>query len=193
LQAAATLTAAALALGTLAAAFGLSWPAWPTLKGARPATLWVAGGLVIVLTVLAPFGRWSLLPAGAALVFLALTDLRRFSLPWIGLTLFGMALGLDLAQHPNTAWERLLTGAVALLAFLSLRQLSGKPPKLGAGDVLLAALAAALIGWRLAPLAFALAALSPLALQGLTGRRGPVPFGFWLSLATLPAAFLAAA
>lgn len=191
MQAAAALSAAALALGTLGALLGLSWPGWPRVAGARPSTLWIAAGLVVAFAACAPFGRWSLLPAGAVLIFLALTDLRRFSLPTIGLTLLGMAVGLDLAQHPLTAWHRLLTGAVALFAFLALRRLSGKPPKLGFGDVLLAGLAAALIDWRLAPLAFALAALAPLALQRLTGRSGPVPFGFWLALATLPAAVFA--
>jgi prepilin signal peptidase PulO-like enzyme (type II secretory pathway) len=190
-QAAATLIAAGLCLGGLAAALGLSWPARPKLTGARPATLWIAAGLVVALAALAPFGRWSLLPAGAVLVFLALTDLRRFSLPTFGLTVLGIALALDLNQDPSMAWERLLTGAVALFAFLAIRHVSGRPPKLGAGDVLLAGLAAALIGWRLAPLAFALAALAPLALQRLTRRGGPTPFGFWLALAALPAAFLA--
>lgn len=185
MQAAAALSAAALALGALGAVLGLSWPGWPRLTGARPSSLWVAAGLVVAFAALAPFGRWSLLPAGAVLIFLALTDLRRFSLPAIGLTLLGLAVGLDLALHPLTAWHRLLAGAIALFTFLALRHLSGKPPKLGFGDVLLAGLAAALIDWRLAPVSFALAALGPLALQRLTGRSGPVPFGFWLSLATL--------
>ncbi|RYF89089.1 MAG: hypothetical protein EON95_19360 [Caulobacteraceae bacterium] len=182
------LAIAALALGSLAAIFGLSWPARPRLTGTRRRTLWIAVALVVAFAVLTAFGRWSLLPAGAVLIFLALTDLRRFSLPLTGLALLGLAVALDLALHPQTAWHRLLTGGVALLAFLALRQLSGKPAKLGFGDVLLAGLAAGLIGWRLAPLAFALAALAPLALQRLTGRAGPVPFGFWLSFATLIAA-----
>ncbi|MDO9337711.1 MAG: prepilin peptidase [Caulobacter sp.] len=179
------LAIAALALGSLAAIFGLSWPARPRLTGTRRRTLWIAVALVVAFAVLMAFGRWSLLPAGAVLIFLALTDLRRFSLPLPGLALLGLAVALDLALHPLAAWHRLLTGAAVLLAFLALRQLSGKPPRLGFGDVLLAGLAATLIGWRLAPLAFALAALAPLALQRLTGRTGPVPFGFWLSLATL--------
>ncbi|WGM40234.1 prepilin peptidase [Caulobacter sp. NIBR1757] len=180
-------TAAALILGGLAAVLGLAWPSWKP-AGARAPTLWMAAALVVLFTVLASFSRWSLLPAGAILIFLALTDLRRFSLPTAGLALLGIAIALDLLQHPLTAWPRLLTGAIALIAFLALRHFSGKPPRLGFGDVVLAGLAAMLIDWRLAPLAFALAALAPLALQRLTGRAGPVPFGFWLALATLIAA-----
>ncbi len=193
MQTAAALIATGLALGGVAASFGLAWPAWPRLAGSKPSTLWIAAGLVLAFAALAPFGRWSLLPAGAALVFLALTDLRRFSLPWAGLTALAMALALDLSLHIDRAPERLLTAAAALLFFVAVRHWSGKPAKLGAGDVLLAGLAAALTGWRLAPLALALAALAPLALQQLAGRAGPVPFGFWLALAALPASFLAAA
>lgn len=191
MQAAPALIGAALALGTAAAILGLAWPRLFRLTGVRPSTLWIAAGLAIALAALAPVGGWSLLPAGAVLVFLALTDLRRYSLPMIGLAILAMAVGLDLARTPPTAGERLLAGGAALVAFLAIRHFSGKPPKLGAGDVVLAAMAAALIGWRLAPVAFALAALAPLALQRVTGRAGPAPFGFWLALATLPAAFLA--
>lgn len=181
-----------MALGGVAAVLGLAWPAWPRLTGARSRAFWVATALVLVFAALAPFGRWSLLPAGAALVYLALTDLRRFSLPWLGLTLLGAAIALDIALSPHDAWPRLATGAVVLLAALTLRQLSGSQPRLGFGDVVLAALAAALLDWRLTPLVFALAALAPLTLQRLSGRSGPVPFGFWLCLATLIAAPLAA-
>ena len=187
MQAAAALIAAALALGVLAAALGLAWPG-RNPGGAKASTLWIAAALIIAFAVLAPFSRWSLLPAGAILIFLALTDLRRFSLPIAGLSLLGVAVTLDVLAHPMTAWHRLLVGAITLFAFLALRQLSGKPPRLGFGDVVLAGLAAILIDWRLAPLAFALAAFVPLALQRLTGRAGPVPFGFWLALATLVAA-----
>lgn len=188
MQAAPTLIAAALALGGAAALFGLAWPAWPRPTGARPAFLWTALGLVLIYAALAPLGRWSLLPAGAVLIFLALADLRRFSLPTIGLVVLALAAALDLALQPQTAGPRLLTGAAAFLAFLALRQFTGSPPKLGMGDVLLAGLAALLIDWPLVPLAFALAALAPLVLQRLTRRTGPVPFGFWLSAATLIAA-----
>jgi hypothetical protein len=189
LQTAAALIPVALALGALAAVFGLGWPGQRPGR-ARTSTYWIAAALVALFAILAPMGRWSLLPAGAILIFLAITDLRRFSLPIAGLNLLGVAVALDLAQDPMTAWHRLLAGTVALTAFLALRQLSGKPPRLGFGDVVLAGLAAILIDWRLAPLAFALAALAPLALQRLTGRAGPVPFGFWLCLATLIAAVL---
>lgn len=190
MQAAAILIAGALALGNLAAVLGLAWPGWPRLTGARSRALWVAAGLVLGFAVLSPFGRWSLLPAGSALIYLALTDLRRFSLPWPGLVALAMATALDLALHPATAKHRLLVGVVAGIFLLTLRHWSGKPPKIGEGDAVLAGLAAALVGWRVAPAMMALAAFAPLLWQLATRRRGPVPFGFWLSLAALPAAFL---
>ena len=174
-----------LALGGLAAVLGLAWPAWPTLRGARPRFLWIAAGLVLVFAAGAAFGRWSLLPAGAALIYLALTDLRRFSLPWAGLAALALAVGLDIALHPETARERVGVGVVTGLYLFSIRHWSGKPPKLGLGDVLLAGFAAALVGWRVAVLMLALAAFAPLLLQRLQRREGPVPFGFWLSLTTL--------
>ncbi|MDB5469153.1 MAG: hypothetical protein JWR84_713 [Caulobacter sp.] len=185
------LIAAALALGVPAAALGLAWPAWPKLAGAKPTTLWIAAGLVIAFAALAPFGRWSLLPAGAALIFLALTDLRRFSLPWPGLAALALALALDVALHPETAKERLLVGFISGVLLHSLRRWSGTPPKLGEGDAVLAGLAAALTGWRLAALMLSLAAFAPLLLQLVLRRKGPIPFGFWLSLAALPAIYLA--
>lgn len=192
MQTAAILIAAALALGALAAALGLAWPAWPKLTGARSRALWVAVGLVLTFAALAAFGRWSLLPAGAALIYLALTDLRRFSLPWAGLAALALAVGLDIALHPAAARERLGVGVVTGLFLFSIRHWSGKPPKLGFGDVLLAAMAAALVGWRVAAVMLALAAFAPLVMQRLQRREGPVPFGFWLSLTALPFAFLAA-
>lgn len=176
---------AALALGGLAAVLGLSWPARPRLSGARPRTLWIAAGLVLAFAAGAAFTRWSLLPAGAVLVYLALTDLRRFSLPWAGLAALALAVGLDIALHPETARERLSVGGVTGLFLFSIRHWSGKPPKLGLGDVLLVGFAAALVGWRVAVPMLALAALAPLLLQRRQRREGPVPLGFWLSLATL--------
>ncbi len=192
MQATAALIGTALALGSLAAALGLAWPAWPKLSGARPSTLWIAAGLVLAFAALASFGRWSLLPAGAALIYLALTDLRRFSLPWSGLLALAVAVGVDVALSPETARERLSVGVVAGIFLFSLREWSGKPPKLGLGDVLLAGMAAALVGWRVAVVMLALAAFAPLLLQRLTGRSGPVPFGFWLCLTTLVAGFVGA-
>ena len=190
MQTTTALIAAALALGVIAAALGLAWPAWPKPGGAKASTLWIAAGLVIAFAALAPFGRWSLLPAGAALIYLALTDLRRFSLPWAGLAALALAVALDIGLHPQTVRERLLTGVIAGAALLALRDWTGKPPRLGVGDALLAGLTATLVGWRLAPLMMALAALAPLLLQMVLRRKGPVPFGFWLALAALPAAFL---
>lgn len=192
MQAAAALTLAAAGLGALAAALGLAWPAWPKLSGARTSTLWIAAGLVLAFAALASFGRWSLLPAGAALIYLALTDLRRFSLPWAGLLALAVAVGVDIALSPDTARERLSVGVVTGIFLFSLREWSGKPPKLGLGDVLLAGMAAALVGWRVAVVMLAVAAFAPLLLQRLTGRSGPVPFGFWLCLVTLVAGLVGA-
>jgi prepilin signal peptidase PulO-like enzyme (type II secretory pathway) len=103
-----------------------------------------------------------------------------------------VAVGVDVALSPETARERLSVGVVAGIFLFSLREWSGKPPKLGLGDVLLAGMAAALVGWRVAAVMLALAAFAPLLLQRLTGRSGPVPFGFWLCLTTLVAGFVGA-
>jgi prepilin signal peptidase PulO-like enzyme (type II secretory pathway) len=61
-------------------------------------------------------------------------------------------------------------------------------PGLGEGDVMLAACLGALVGWRLAPMVVSAAALAALLALVLTGRRGPVPFGFWLCASAAPAA-----
>lgn len=192
MQTAAALIVTALGLGAPAAVLGLSWPAW-RLSGAKPSTLWVAAGLVLLLAALAPFGRWSLLPVGAALIYLALTDLRRFSLPWPGLLILAATVALDLALQPQSVVERLTTGLVTALLLFSLRHWSGKPPKLGFGDVILAGLVATLVGWRFAAPMLAVAALAPLLIQRVQRREGPVPFGFWIAVTALPFAALSAA
>jgi len=53
---------------------------------------------------------------------------------------------------------------------------------LGGGDVMLAGLLGSLVGWRLTAPMVGLAALTPLALQLVTRKSGPVPLGFWLSI-----------
>lgn len=128
--------------------------------------------------------------AAVALTWLALADLRHLRLPWIGLGLLAVAalatllLQSDPAQRPaNLA----AGGALALLfATLALPKLGGRL-RLGLGDILLAGLVGLMLGWQIAPLTVAVAAL-----LGLLFRRGeaPIPFGFWLSGATLAAAGL---
>lgn len=123
---------------------------------------------------------------GFCFLYLGLVDLRRYRLPIPALC---AAAALSLGLSALTRWSDLpgdLLGAAAVMAMmLVLRRLGpgrGAGAGMGAGDVALAGIVALLTGWRLAPLAIALTALAPLLVMAVTRRRGPIAFGFWLSL-----------
>ncbi len=181
---------AGLLAGLLGGLFAARWPRLPTpatLKLAAPRILALGAGFGLVsgLAVLAhPLDYW-LIPAGAVLAYLGLTDLRRFSIPLPGLALLALLAAIDLWQGGERL-ERLATGIVIALVLETLRRL-GRRQGLGAGDVVLAGLLGVLVNWRLASAMIAAAALAPLAIQAVSRRRGPTPFGFWLSLAGLAA------
>jgi leader peptidase (prepilin peptidase)/N-methyltransferase len=173
-----------------------------------PLTLaaWAAAGLcTMVVSVLAAPGLSGILGAGLAVVMIAIAviDARHFLIP-NELVLAGLVLGLAAAAaaaQPGR-WVANVAGAagrgviVALLflAFRTLyRRLRGREG-IGLGDVKLAAVAGAWLGWTAIALAIDVAALSALAavlLDMLRGRKFTattrVPFGLFFA----PAIWLA--
>jgi leader peptidase (prepilin peptidase)/N-methyltransferase len=123
---------------------------------------------------------------GFCFLYLGLVDLRRYRLPIPALGLAAaLALGLRVLTHGSDLPVDLLGAALVVASMLLLRRLGpgrGAGLGMGAGDVVLAGVVALLAGWRLAPLSIALAALAPLPIMIVSRRRGPVAFGFWLSL-----------
>jgi leader peptidase (prepilin peptidase) / N-methyltransferase len=171
-----------------------------------PLTLatWAAAGLcAIVISVLTAPGLSGILGAGLALVMIAIAviDARHFLIP-NELVLAGIVLGLAAALAQPGRWATNVAGAagrglvVALLflAFRTLyRRLRGREG-IGLGDVKLAAVAGAWLGWTAVALAIDIAALSALAavlLDMLRGRKFTattrVPFGLFFA----PAIWLA--
>jgi leader peptidase (prepilin peptidase)/N-methyltransferase len=137
------------------------------------------------------------LGAGLALLMLiiAAVDARRFIIP-DELTLAALALALVQAAildpNPATAILQAVLRALALgLIFFAIREtyvrLRGRDG-LGLGDVKLAAVAGAWLGWTAIPIAVEVAALSALALylvRYLSGRplraTQRIPFGLFLA------------
>jgi leader peptidase (prepilin peptidase) / N-methyltransferase len=165
---------------------------------------WAAVGLcTIVVSVLTEPGLPGILGAGLALAMMAIAvvDARHFLIP-NELVLSGLVLGLAAAAAQPGRWVANVAGAagrglvVALLflAFRTLyRQLRGREG-IGLGDVKLAAVAGAWLGWTAVALAIDIAALSALAavlLDTLRGRKFTattrVPFGLFFA----PAIWLA--
>jgi leader peptidase (prepilin peptidase)/N-methyltransferase len=145
----------------------------------------LVSGLAAALQPSLSLAAWSF-GLGLALSYVALVDLRRFSIPWWGLGALALGLGLAVAAEPTTGAQvaRLATAGALAVAFEALRRFGGRGGRrlgLGAGDVLLAALLGGLVGWRLAAPMVSLGALAPLTLQFIQRRSGPTPFGFWLS------------
>ena len=146
----------------------------------------LAGGLAAALAAEPLVGAW-ILAVSLTLTYVALVDLRRFSIPAWGLAALAVEASLAIAAEPTTEARlaRLATGCVLALAFETLRRLVRRDGRLGlgAGDVMLVGLLGALVSWRLAAPMVAIAALAPLGLQTILRKSGPVPFGFWLSMA----------
>jgi leader peptidase (prepilin peptidase) / N-methyltransferase len=172
-----------------------------------PVTLaaWAAVGLcTTAVSVLSAPGLSGILGAGLALVMIAIAaiDARYFLIP-NELVLAGLVLGLAAAAVAQPGrWLANVAGAAAggvvlallFLAFRTLyRRLRGREG-IGLGDVKLAAVAGAWLGWTAVALAIDIAALSALAavlLDMLRGRKFTattrVPFGLFFA----PAIWLA--
>ncbi|HEY1752015.1 MAG TPA: prepilin peptidase [Caulobacteraceae bacterium] len=151
----------------------------------------LASGLAAAFAPDPLVGVWAF-AVGLTLTYVGLVDLRRFSIPLAGLAALGLEAAAAAAAEPTTAGQlaRLATGGALALLLEALRRLvrpggrSGVRAGLGAGDVLLAGLLGVLTNWRLAAPMLSIASLSPLAVQYFARKRGPVAFGFWLSVAT---------
>lgn len=142
-------------------------------------------------------GVRGLLGAGLALLMLtiALIDARRYIIP-NELTLAALALALVQAAlldpSPATAiLQATLRGAALGLIFFAIRQTYSRArgrDGLGLGDVKLAGVAGAWLGWTAIPIAVEIAALSALGLYLVRYLRGRalratqrIPFGLFLA------------
>jgi len=121
---------------------------------------------------------------GLTLTYLALVDLRRFSLPVAGLVALGGEAVVLLAASPDELFARLATGGVLALVFAVLSRMrpGGRRAGLGEGDVVLAGLLGVLVSWRLAAPMICLATLPPILAQYPWRKSHPTPLGFWLNL-----------
>jgi leader peptidase (prepilin peptidase) / N-methyltransferase len=158
----------------------------------------VAALCAVAASVLAAPGLAGMLGGALAVVMIAIAaiDARRFVIP-DKLVLAGLALGLVDASiaRPDQAAANLASAALrglllALLFFafrIAYRRIRRRDG-LGLGDVKLAAVAGAWLGWMAAALAVDIAALSALAAvligalrgQRITGKT-PVPFGLFFA------------
>jgi leader peptidase (prepilin peptidase)/N-methyltransferase len=147
----------------------------------------LVAGVVAVLVPSLGAAIWGY-ALGMTLAYVALVDLRRFSIPAWGVAALALEAGVAVAAEPQTDEKlaRLATGAVMALVFEVLRRFvrRGGRPGLGEGDVMLAGVLGVLVNWRLAAPMVCLAALAPLAIQLARRKFGPTPLGFWLSIST---------
>jgi leader peptidase (prepilin peptidase)/N-methyltransferase len=127
---------------------------------------------------------------GATLVVISAIDIERGIIPnRIVLPAAGVVLVAQIALFPDRAGEWALAAILAALFFLVPNVLSRK--LMGMGDVKLALLLGAALGWQVAG-AVALAflcvfpvALVTLARGGLAARKATLPFGPFLALGAL--------
>ena len=158
----------------------------------------VAVAACVISVIVAP-GLPGYLGAGLALIAIAIAaiDARWFIIP-NELSAAGFALGLANAATyaPHAIWEAigiaLLRGVVLALLFLALRALYQRArgrDGIGLGDVKLAGVAGAWLGWTTLPIAIEIAALSAIAAFGVRPYRGQrafdpalkFPFGLFLA------------
>lgn len=133
------------------------------------------------------------------LVVVSLVDLDRMVIP-DKVTLPGIALGLALNAllSPRSIGGFLLgavVGAAALYGVAILGELLFKKESMGGGDIKLAAMVGAFVGWRgvllslfLAVLVGAMVGIS-LMMAGLKKRREHIPFGPFIALGTIAGVF----
>jgi leader peptidase (prepilin peptidase)/N-methyltransferase len=144
----------------------------------------VAGAAALFIPSL-PAAIWGY-ALGLTLAYVALVDLRRFSIPTWGVVALAIEAGVAVAAEPRTDAKlaRLATGVVLALVFELLRRFvrRGDRPGLGEGDVMLAGVLGVVVNWRLAAPVVCLAALAPLGIQLARRKFGPTAFGFWLSI-----------
>ena len=152
-----------------------------------------------VVSVIAAPGSPGYLGAGLALIAIAiaLIDARWLIIPnELSAAGFALALVNAASQAPDAIWQAAgiaaLRGAVLALMFLGLRalyrRLRGRDG-IGLGDVKLAGVAGAWLGWTAMPIAIEIAALSAIAAYGVRYYAGSrafdaslkFPFGLFLA------------
>ena len=86
---------------------------------------------------------------GLTLIYIALVDLRRFSIPAWGLAALALETTIALVVSPGERLARLATGAALALLLEVLRRFwrRGGRPGLGEGDVILVGLLGVLVSW----------------------------------------------
>ena len=174
------------------------------LKGWRERPLVAVAVLLLAVTacvasLIAAPGLPGLLGAGLALIAIAIAviDARYFIIPnELSAAGFALALVNAAVQVPDAVWEAVgiavLRAAVLALLFLGLRSLYRRlrgRDGIGLGDVKLAGVAGAWLGWLTMPIAIEIAALAAIAAFGVRhyagGRRfDPTlkfPFGLFLA------------
>jgi leader peptidase (prepilin peptidase) / N-methyltransferase len=158
----------------------------------HPATLapFLVAVVILALATL-PLERAVVGAFGAmVLIVLSAVDIERGIIPnRIVLPSFGVVLVAQLALFPGQALEWLLAAIIAAVVLLLPHLVRGA--WMGMGDVKLALLIGALLGWSFIG-AFLLAflctfpvALLVLARGGLSARKSAIPFGPFLSLGAL--------
>ena len=169
----------------------IRYPVVEALTGALAALLFIVFGPTVQAATL-----FALI---CFLVVATFTDLDRMIIP-DRITLPGIVLGLAInaMASPGDIWRFLLGavvggGTLLLLAFLG--ELIFKKESMGGGDLKLAALVGAFLGWQsvllslfAAVLAGALTGLA-LIIVGLKGRQQYIPFGPFIAIGTLVVIF----
>jgi len=159
----------------------------------------LAGVAACAVSLIVAPGVPGLMGAGLALIMLAIAviDARWFIIPnELSLAAFALALVNAGIQAPFSTWDAiaaaLLRAVVVGLLFLALREgyrrLRGRDG-IGFGDVKLAAVAGAWLGWITLPIAIeiaALAAIAAFAVRHYAGRQAfdpalKFPFGLFLA------------
>ena len=160
------------------------------LRGA-PAVIAMTAAVVVVAIASLPLDE-ALVAAftGAVLVVLSAIDLERGIIPnRIVLPAAGIVLLAQIALFPGQALEWVLAALLTAVAFM-IPQLLGRA-WLGMGDVKLALLLGAALGWGVVgAVLLAFACVFPVALAilirgGVAARKRAIPFGPFLSLGGL--------
>jgi leader peptidase (prepilin peptidase)/N-methyltransferase len=153
----------------------------------------IAIGVLVVWQVGPTWQGLRVFLLGLALVAVTFIDLEHLLIP-DRITLPGIVVGLLTALYPTPAAIGSAIGGCLLAGGLFYLVALASRGGLGGGDVKLAAMIGAFLGWRLALVAVFLAVLGGgivgigLLVAGLKGRKDAVPFGPFLALGGFVAA-----
>jgi leader peptidase (prepilin peptidase)/N-methyltransferase len=130
------------------------------------------------------------------LIVATFTDLDRMIIPnWITLPGIIMGLSVNALVSPGEIWQYLIGAAVggaSLLLIALLGEWIFKKESMGGGDLKLAALVGAFLGWQMALFAAILAGAltgTTLIILGRKERQQYIPFGPFIALGAMVAIF----